>query len=266
MEWTTQVDTIGFVGLARKYVQEAKRQFGRVYLLDIGFGQADYILGTNGFPSFAENSDYTIGIEPSEGRFFGGNLEKAVENWRKSGKKNTLLIQARGQSIPVRDSSVHIVTNKESSQDPEILRETYRVLVPGGYYIKSGSCTWREATELGLELLQQNKTFAEKYGKNGRRWKRNSQGLEGYEREVAKAGFEVLPGDGESFPRQEERTEYISREDVIKKLQYPGIFGGTFASDSPEGREFLELLGQRHASESGCKGTRLGILLVAQKA
>ena len=258
IRWESRQDRIGFNGVAKKYVEKTRERFGKVYLLDIGFGNGDH------FIEYSGGAELPIGIDPSAGEFYGGNIEAAKHNLKEANREDVILIKAAAEEMPFREGGFNLVANRYSTQNPRALKEIARVLRKNGYYVKSGRALYDEALK-ALAKAFPDVANEEQRGRIGARFLRPSRrdgSLESYMNEVKGAGFNVFERECREVSFDEEGFQ--GEEGVINFLKKPHILGEGF--DSEKDGAFIEIVKGALRYENGLYiGTGIEALVVAEK-
>jgi SAM-dependent methyltransferase len=256
--WESHPDKVGFNKVAKTYVEKTRERFGKVYLLDVGFGNGDH------FIEYSRDADLPIGIDPSAGEYYAGNIEAAKNNLKEAKREDVVLIKAVAEEMPFEEGVFNLVTSRYSTQNPRALKEIARVLGKNGYYVKSGRVLYDEALKALAEAFPKiaNEEQRERIGARFLQPSRRDGSLESYVNEVKGAGFNVFESECREKRFDEEGLQ--GEEGIINFLRIPHILGQKF--DPEKDGEFIEIVKGALRYENGRYiGTGIEALVVTEK-
>lgn len=243
--WSWKPDNMGFAQKAKHYINEAMEMFGRVYLLDIGLGDGKWT------KEYSEDASLTWAIDTWKGMYSGCLQDAVNEHLKGRIGRDLLLMKATAKGmIPLRNESVHVVTNKDSTQDARVLNDVSRVLVPGGYYVRSGRINFWDVFPVILKVARERPGyFGDLKGRLPvsaitRAHRRLDPHC--YFREVEESGLVMIDGEKALVPDCEpERVEAgmktkCTEEDLKMRLRWNHMLGTNY--DPEMHPEFLDEL------------------------
>lgn len=259
-----------FNQLAKKYIVLAgSLSEGPPVMVDVGSGEGDQLL------QYCSGAGKVYACEGNE-----ENYKEAIKKYSKKFKEMSIDFRLadgkdmktdlQGNPFIPGQQVAHIVTSRYG---PSIEKEAYRTLVPGGYYIKSGSIN-PDALEVLIEHCSSSPEDEKKFQQplehaRIRLMEKNGiLGLPLYEERMDKY-FNIIECEGGTRPFDfKGATEDLAREWFYEVLKMEWLWGSSFNPDTD--RELFEKLLENFSThekpgEFIYRGRGNYIICVAQK-